>query len=140
MSANITNLVLAGAFSLSFITYMAHVIVPFIATAICIYPVLFFLFRSPELVPPAVTIVSDGAQEPVATLHDKHGAIFGSILLVITLAVLVGTSVVGVPVWEVTVPPAVIMLIRDLRHDWVHNRKPLHQSVSGVVFKSILDS
>lgn len=57
---------------------------------------------------------------PGATLalHDKSGAIFGSLLLLLTLAVLVGTSTIGVEVWEVTVPPALIMLGRDAWVDW----------------------
>lgn len=57
-------------------------------------------------------------------LVDKHGAIFGSVLLLITLAVLVGTSTIGVPVWEVTVPPALVMLVRDSVYDWLARNKP----------------
>ena len=51
-------------------------------------------------------------------LIDKWGAIFGSVLLTVTLAVLVGTSVLDIPVWQITVPPAVIMFIRDVVYDW----------------------
>ena len=51
-------------------------------------------------------------------LVDKWGAIFGSALLTTTLGVLVGTSVLEAPVWQVTVPPAVIMLTRDAVYDW----------------------
>ena len=53
-----------------------------------------------------------------ATLVDARGAAFGSALLLVTLGVLVGVSTVGVPVWEVTVPPAVVMFGRDVWHDW----------------------
>ena len=42
----------------------------------------------------------------------------------VTLAVLVGVSTVGVPVWEVTVPPAVVMLVRDAWYDWGNTHKP----------------
>lgn len=38
--------------------------------------------------------------------------------MLVTLGVLVGTSTVGVPVWQVTVPPACIMLARDVWWDW----------------------
>lgn len=53
---------------------------------------------------------------------DKKGAVFGSVLLLVTLSVLVGTSTIGVPVWEITVPTAVIMMVRDLYHDWAQGR------------------
>ena len=51
-------------------------------------------------------------------LVDKWGAIFGSALFTATPGVLVRTRVLEVPVWEVTVPPAVIMLTRDAVYDW----------------------
>jgi len=51
-------------------------------------------------------------------LTDKWGAIFGSALLTVTLGVLVGTSILKIPVWQITVPPAAIMLIRDIVYDW----------------------
>ena len=57
-----------------------------------------------------------------STLLDKGGAIFGSCLVLATLGVLVGTSTVGVPVWEITVPPACIMLARDVWWDWSRHR------------------
>ena len=53
---------------------------------------------------------------------DKGGAIFGSCLILATLGVLVGTSTVGVPVWEITVPPACIMLAHDVWWDWSRHR------------------
>ncbi len=117
VSANLTNLVLSGAFSLSFLSYAAHVVLPFLAAAVCTYPVLLLLFRSRTLVPARIETGLTHA-EVHAALIDKRGAIFGSALLVVTLGVLVGVSTIGVPVWEVTVPPAVIMLLRDSYHDW----------------------
>lgn len=118
VSSNPTNLVLSGAFSLSFTTYTAHCIIPFVLAAICVYPVLVLgLFRSPDLIPPSIDLDLVETSDMRETLIDKNGAIFGSILLLVTLGVLVGTSTIGVPVWEVTVPPAVIMLLRDTYHD-----------------------
>ncbi|KAI0794150.1 hypothetical protein C8Q74DRAFT_560085 [Fomes fomentarius] len=117
VSANLTNLVLSGAFNLSFLSYAAHVVLPFLAAAVCTYPVLLLLFRSRTLVPARIETGLTHA-EVHAALIDKRGAIFGSALLVVTLGVLVGVSTIGVPVWEVTVPPAVIMLLRDSYHDW----------------------
>ncbi|KAF7798858.1 hypothetical protein EIP86_010085 [Pleurotus ostreatoroseus] len=123
VSANLTNLVLAGAYSLSFIKYTVHVILPFLAGAVSVYPVFMLLFRSSTLIPPSLELDLDEQQNESQALTDKKGAIFGSILLLITLAVLVGTSTIGVAVWQVTVPPAVIMLMRDTYYDWSHTRK-----------------
>jgi len=121
VSSNPTNLVLSGAFSISFVSYTAHVILPFLAAAILVYPVLaLLLFRAPNLVPRTLSLDAADVNESnaTATLIDKKGAIFGSILLAVTLGVLVGTSTVGVPVWQVTVPSAVLMIARDAWHDW----------------------
>ncbi|KAA1476467.1 hypothetical protein DENSPDRAFT_853693 [Dentipellis sp. KUC8613] len=132
VSSNITNLVLAGAFSLSFITYSSSLILPFLAAALLIYPFLVLvLFRSSDLIPRAIDLPSDDSADanigvsinnPSAALVDRHGAVFGCVLLVLTLGVLVGTSTIGLPVWEVTVPPAVIIFCRDLWHDWKRYR------------------
>ncbi|KAK3998100.1 putative arsenite efflux transporter ArsB-like protein [Cladorrhinum sp. PSN332] len=52
VSSNPTNLVLAGAFGIKFITYTAHMIVPVIATAIVLFPfLLYIVFSSPKLIP-----------------------------------------------------------------------------------------
>jgi Na+/H+ antiporter NhaD/arsenite permease-like protein len=126
ISSNPTNLVLSGAFSLSFVTYTSSVIFPFLVAALVVYP--FFtiaLFRSTELIPRTFELSGRngegdgvGIDQPSAALIDKAGAIFGSILLLVTLGVLVGTNVIGVPVWQVTIPPAVLMLSRDVWRDW----------------------
>lgn len=122
ISSNPTNLVLSGAFSLSFVTYTAHCFIPFLFAAIFVYPVLVLgLFRSRDMIPRSISLgVADG-EDFGTTMVDKRGAIFGSVLLLVTLGTLVGTSVVGVPVWEVTVPPAIIMFMRDLHHDWTRH-------------------
>ncbi|RPD57388.1 hypothetical protein L226DRAFT_547068 [Lentinus tigrinus ALCF2SS1-7] len=130
VSSNPTNLVLSGAFSVSFLSYAAHVILPFLAASACVFPLLLFLFRSrspsthashPPLIPKRIDI-GLSQDEVRASLVDKRGAVFGSVLLLVTLGVLVGVSTIGVPVWEVTVPPAVIMLLRDLHFDWTTHR------------------
>lgn len=108
--------------------YTAHVILPFLAGAACVYPVLAFgLFRSPRLIPPSIGLELSEQESGSQTLLDKKGAIFGSVLLLVTLAVLVGTSTVGVPVWQVTVPPAVIMALRDAICDWRHEPSTIPQ-------------
>lgn len=127
VSSNPTNLVLSGAFGLSFVKYTAHVILPFLAAAFLVYPILLLaLFRKRGLIPNTLGLELDDRDSNAAasgTLVDKHGAIFGSILLGATLAVLVGTSTIGVSVWQVTVPPALIMLLRDSVHDWMSKDK-----------------
>lgn len=90
---------------------------------------------------PKVTVTDDGSMTEVPNnntcsdevtaimvdensfaINDKHGAIIGSSLFAITLILLVGLSPINVPVWEITVPPAVVMLMRDIWHDWRHTK------------------
>ena len=119
MSSNPTNLVLAGVFSIHFTTFTAFVFLPFLAAAIVTYPVFLIMFRGQDYVLLPVNIQGvESAIEPSSVLVDKWGAIFGSALLTATFAVLVGTSVLDIPVWQITVPPAVIMFIRDVVYDW----------------------
>lgn len=114
---------LSGAFGISFVKYTAHVILPFLAAAVLVYPVfLYGLYRSDALIPRRLQAELGDEEHNSSILIDKHGAIFGSVILLATLAVLVGTSTVGVPVWEVTVPPAIVFFLRDALHDWRHNR------------------
>lgn len=123
VSSNPTNLVLSGAFGISFMKYTAHVILPFLTAAVLVYPVFVYgLYRSDALIPRQLQAELGDEQDNNSVFIDKNGAIFGSALLLTTLAVLVGTSTVGVPVWQVTVPPAIVCLLRDALHDWSHNR------------------
>ena len=124
ISSNPTNLVLSGAFSISFVTYTSSVALPFLTAALIVYLYLFMvLFRSVEYIPRNIELSGDGVGDvgidrPSTALIDKSGAIFGSILLMATLGALTGTSTVGIPVWQVAVPAAAIMLWRDLWRDW----------------------
>lgn len=126
ISSNPTNLVLSGAFSLSFVTYTSSVALPFLAAALIVYLYLsLVLFRSVEYIPASIELPSGGVggdgvgiDRPSAALIDKAGAIFGSILLIATLGALTGTSTVGIPVWQVAVPAAAMMLSHDLWRDW----------------------
>ena len=117
MSSNLTNLVLAGAFSIPFPTFTAFMALPFLAAAVATYPVFLVIFRGRDYIPQSIDLGGeDSALSSV--LADKWGAVFGSVLLTATLGVLVGTSTLGIPVWQITVPPAVIMFIRDVVYDW----------------------
>ena len=103
--------------------FTAFMALPFLATGISTYPVFLVIFRGGDYIPRSIDIQGEeSAIEPSSVLADKWGAIFGSVLLTATLGVLVGTSVLGVPVWQITVPPAVIMFIRDVVYDWYTSR------------------
>ncbi|EUC41120.1 hypothetical protein COCMIDRAFT_107039 [Bipolaris oryzae ATCC 44560] len=55
VSSNPTNLVLAGAFKITFIKYTANVIVPVLVTGIVLYPfLLYIIFHDESLIPPAI--------------------------------------------------------------------------------------
>ncbi|KAG8924968.1 hypothetical protein FRC02_010068 [Tulasnella sp. 418] len=138
VSSNPTNLVLTGAFHISFITYTLNVLLPSIASFVFLFPYLIYVpFNSPILIPKSIHPFSlspestEGPSEgqanisPISVLIDKAGAIFGTILLAITLAVLLATSAAGVhvEVWSITVPAAIIMLIRDMWYDLKNRHK-----------------
>ena len=96
---------------------------PFLAAAIATYPVFLAMFRGQDYIPRSIDVQGEHSTvEPSSVLADKRGAIFGSVLLTATLGVLVGTSILNIPVWQITVPPAVIMLIRDIVYDWYKSR------------------
>jgi Na+/H+ antiporter NhaD/arsenite permease-like protein len=126
ISSNPTNLVLSGAFSLSFVTYTSSVALPLLAAALTVYPFhSLVLFRSPGLIPSSIELSGDavegdrvGVDRPSTALIDKTGAVFGSILLLVTLGGLVGTSTIGVPVWQIAVPAAAMMLTHDMWRDY----------------------
>ena len=123
MSSNLTNLVLVGAFSINFTTFTAFMVLPFLAAAVATYPVFLVMFRGRDYIPRSIDVQGEeSAVEPSTVLADKWGAIFGSALLTVTLGVLVGTSILGVPVWQITVPPAMIMFVRDVVYDWYTSR------------------
>lgn len=70
VSSNPTNLVLAGAFSIKFITYTANMIVPVVVTAIVLFPfLLYVVFADDDLIPPVIKMTELpaelGRNEPV---------------------------------------------------------------------------
>ena len=70
VSSNPTNLVLAGAFSIKFISYTANMIVPVVVTAIVLFPILLYIiFRKEKLIPREIKMhqLSDAqkAKKPV---------------------------------------------------------------------------
>ena len=104
-------------------------VLPFLAAAVATYPVLLIVFRGRDYIPRSFDVQGEEST-PSSVLLDKWGAIFGSALLTVTLGVLVGTSILNIPVWQITVPPAVIMFIRDVAYDWYTSRQaPPPQSI-----------
>jgi hypothetical protein len=122
VSSNPTNLVLTGAYDVSFLVYSAWTVLPVLATGFVLFPILVWgVFRDKEdqLIPRRLETPD---VDPKTALIDKNGAIFGSVLLGVTLALLVGLSAGGLlhgvqGVWTVTAPAAIVMLARDLWYD-----------------------
>ncbi|KAI9251385.1 hypothetical protein BDA99DRAFT_201050 [Phascolomyces articulosus] len=112
---NPTNVVVAEAFNMSFITYSAWMLLPtFVGLGIA-YLSLRILFRSQKYLP---RVIHPPDEEPKAVLVDPKGALFGLALLGACLCTLIGTSFVhGVSVWMVTLPFAVTMFLRDGWYD-----------------------
>lgn len=112
---NPTNVVVSEAFNINFVTYSAWMLLP---TFICLgiaYIALRVVFHNPKYVP---RVIYPPDAEPKSVLIDPKGAVFGLVLLGTCLATLIGTSFVhGVSVWMVTLPFAIIMLIRDVWYD-----------------------
>ncbi|KAI9496025.1 citrate transporter-domain-containing protein [Zychaea mexicana] len=127
---NPTNVVIAEAFNMSFITYSAWMLLP---TFICLgiaYLALRVVFHSQKYLP---SVIHPPEEEPQAVLVDPKGAIFGLVLLGVCLCTLIGTSFVhGVSVWMVTLPFAVVMLLRDVWYDltlqWKKKAEPIPSS------------
>lgn len=123
MSSNPTNLVLTGAYDISFLVYSAWLVLPVLATSLVLLPLLLFgVFNDEELIPRRLETPD---VDPKTALIDKRGAIFGSVLLGITLVALVTLSATNLlhgveGVWTVTAPAAIVMLIRDIWHDLHH--------------------
>ncbi|KAJ8115036.1 hypothetical protein OPT61_g3216 [Boeremia exigua] len=59
VSSNPTNLVLAGAFQITFIKYTANVIVPVIVTGIVLFPFLLYIIFQDENLIPATILMED---------------------------------------------------------------------------------
>ncbi len=81
--------------------------------------------RHPIYIPRVLRTVD--VPSPSLALVDPGGAIFGSVLLFVTLATLLAASAakLKVQVWSVTVPAAVIMFCRDLWWDLrAHGSRP----------------
>lgn len=117
MSSNPTNVLIAGSFSLNYLTgFTKWTVLPVLIPSILNYPLLLLIFgkRIPKSLPP----VEDN---PWSKLRDARGAAFLSLLLLGTVGTLVGTSFVPgakVEVWMVTAPAGIIALLFNVISDW----------------------
>jgi Na+/H+ antiporter NhaD/arsenite permease-like protein len=170
VSSNPTNLVLAGAFQITFIKYTANVIVPVLVTGIVLFPfLLYIIFHDESLIPASIKMEdlppelknkkpvnpnipyakgehddrerendsnSDDEQGKQISLEeilnpflDKKGAIFGALIMAITLVTVLAlnasTSGSGHerPVFWVTLPAASVMFIFDLSLGWLNREE-----------------
>ncbi|ORY97846.1 hypothetical protein BCR43DRAFT_530787 [Syncephalastrum racemosum] len=112
---NPTNVVVAEAYDITFIEYSAWMLLPTFVSLGIAYIVLRIVFHNQRYVP---HVIYSPDADPHSVLIDREGAIFGLVLLGTCMATLVGTSFVsGVSVWMVTLPFALVMLIRDMMRD-----------------------
>ncbi|EPQ55324.1 hypothetical protein GLOTRDRAFT_76685 [Gloeophyllum trabeum ATCC 11539] len=122
--SNPTNLVLTSTFALPFLTYTAHVILPFLLSAFLVGIVL---DAHPHPLIPAHIALSASSPDAPALLLAPLSALVGSVLLLSALVLLVATSSVPslsgrVRVWEVTAPAAGAMVLSDAWVDWRKGR------------------
>lgn len=122
VSSNPTNILITGSFGLNFLTgFTKWTVLPSLIPAALNYPVILGMFwnRIPKRLTPLT-------EDPWSKLRDRNGAIFLSVLLLVTVAVLVGTSFVpnhAVEVWMVTAPAGIMGLLWDLGSDWFSPQK-----------------
>ncbi|TNY24321.1 hypothetical protein DMC30DRAFT_358620 [Rhodotorula diobovata] len=136
VSSNPTNVLIAGAWGLNFLTgFTAYTVLPAAVTALVAYPLLLFLFTffhpsssasSPSTSPrqryiPSRLLPPD--VDPRSALVDPPGAVFHASLMLVTLGTLVGTSFLHdrVQVWMVTAPAGVLAFLRDV---WSERHAP----------------
>ncbi|EIM23955.1 hypothetical protein WALSEDRAFT_34468 [Wallemia mellicola CBS 633.66] len=124
--SNPTNLVLTSTTSTSFLTYALYLILPVFFSSISLLGVLFLQFSpynsllkrdNNEIYIPARLNAPE--VNPRSVLIDRTGAVFGSIVLAITLVLLVVCSVLveGMHVCWITIPAAFVVFVRDFIHD-----------------------
>lgn len=99
--------------------------------SVVVYPILFFSFKSLKVAKRLHPTTAEGSLipkefvkpevKPREALIDPQGAIYHSMLMLVTLAVLVGTSFAeGVHVWAVTLAGGGLGVLRDFIFD-LHN-------------------
>lgn len=117
VSSNPTNILITGSFGLNYLTgFTKWTILPSIVPAVLNYGVIFLMFR--KSIPKTIIPLQE---DPWSKLRDRTGALFLTTLMLVTVAVLVGTSFVpghAVEVWMVTAPAGILALSYDVVSDW----------------------
>ena len=112
---NPTNVVICEGFRINNAAFTAYTILPFIACCVACYAALAFQFRSSKYVPRKLHAPSH--LNPRDVLRDPIGAWFGSILLVICLAVVIVLSFFHIDVWKIVLPFAAAKFVFDIVWD-----------------------
>ena len=119
VSSNPTNILITGSYGLNYLTdFTKWTILPSLIPAALNYPILLGMFW--KKIPKTLTPLTG---DPWSKLRDKTGASFLSGLMLVTVAVLVGTSFVpghGAEVWMVTAPAGVTAFLYNVFNDWFH--------------------
>lgn len=112
---NPTNIIVASAYQLSFFSYSYWMAMPAIVAGVTGLAMTWLMFRKD--VPRELEPIALSRDMIRRELKDRTSAIVGSTLLLSCLAALVITSFWFVPVWMVTLPFAVAMLVKDVVSD-----------------------
>lgn len=119
VSSNPTNILITGSFGLNFLTgFTKWTVLPSLIPAALNYPILLAMFW--KKIPKTLVPLTD---DPWSKLRDRAGAFFLSGLMLVTVAVLVGTSFVpnhAVEVWMVTAPAGVTAFLFNVVRDWFY--------------------
>ncbi|KAJ3295044.1 hypothetical protein HK104_003049 [Borealophlyctis nickersoniae] len=118
---NPTNVIVAQAFGISFITYSAWMILPTLVGCVVCYAACYILLRRriPQNIPPPPS-----SAEKQYRINDRFGAVFGvGVLLTCLLALLVVPVFAEVGVWILTLPFAGVMVVKDVLRDLLNARR-----------------
>ncbi len=117
VSSNPTNILITGSFGLNYLTgFTKWTVLPSVVPAVLNYGVIFFMFR--KSIPKTIIPLQE---DPWSKLRDRIGAVFLTTLMLVTVAVLVGTSFVpghAVEVWMVTAPAGILAFMYNVISDW----------------------
>ncbi|KAJ3168627.1 hypothetical protein HDU88_001520 [Geranomyces variabilis] len=122
---NPTNIVVAQAYDINFIQYSAWMLLPTAVSLIIAY-IMCWLILLPDI-PSALPPPPPNAAHQYR-IRRKWGAAIGcTVLLVCLIALMVVPIFAHVPVWELTLPFAVVMIVKDVILDlWVDRKSNGH--------------
>jgi len=106
---NPTNIIVAEAYGLTFVDYSEYMLIPAAVSGLILIFLTFCIYN--QKIP---RNISPPKLDAESALKDPKGAIGGLIWLMTCLGILIGTSFIDAPVWLVTLPFGVGMLLRDI--------------------------